>query len=136
MRKAVALDLEATLGFRLFMNMQRHRGAVHANAVRRIIAVGRRLLFLSLGLLFWSSVLFAGGTLYTLRVDGLACPYCFYGIEKRLKRIPGVEAVRVDLKQGTVRAEVATGVRLTEPQMRRLFREAGFTFRGMTEVPR
>lgn len=70
---------------------------------------------------------------YTMRVDGLACPYCAYGIEKNLKRIDGVreESIDVDLQEGIVRVTVGDEVEFTEPQMTKLFNDAGFTYRSM-----
>lgn len=70
---------------------------------------------------------------YTMRVDGMACPYCAYGIEKKLKRIEGVDAksIDIDLETGVVRVTTSDEVTLTEMQMKRLFNDAGFTFRGM-----
>ena len=34
----------------------------------------------------------------TVAVDGLACPFCAYGVEKRLKKVGGVESVRVSFR--------------------------------------
>lgn len=87
-------------------------------------------------LLLWSLTALAAGTQYTLRVDGLACPYCAYGIEKKLKQIEGVEKIDVDLQKGLVVVDVREGVQLTEPQMQQLFKDAGFTYRSMKEKPR
>jgi mercuric ion binding protein len=83
----------------------------------------------------WSATVLAAGTEYRMRVDGLACPYCAYGIEKKLKAIEGVGKIDVDLNAGLVTVEVDEGVSLTEPQMETLFQDAGFTFRGMTTKP-
>lgn len=77
----------------------------------------------------------AAGTQYVMRVDGLACPYCAYGVEKKLKQIDGVEHIDVDLNKGVVTVDVAEGVQLTEPQMQQLFKDAGFTYRGMKAKP-
>jgi len=78
---------------------------------------------------------FADGTRYQMRVDGLACPYCAYGIEKNLKKIDGVEKIEVDLDNGLVIVDVASGVTLTDAQMVKLFTDAGFTFRSMVVEP-
>lgn len=83
----------------------------------------------------WNAAAFAAGTLYELRVDGLACPYCAYGIEKKLKKTKGVEKIDIDLNKGVVRVNVVEGIKLTEPQMAKLINDAGFTLRGMTEKP-
>jgi len=82
------------------------------------------LTFLSFGAL-------AAGTQYIMRVDGLACPYCAYGIEKKLNAIDGVQEIDVDLNTGIVQVDVADGVVLEEDAMQQLFRDAGFTFRSM-----
>ena len=77
----------------------------------------------------------AAGTRYIMRVDGLACPYCAYGVEKKLKAIEGVEKIDVDLDKGLVTVVAREGTVLTEAQMTRLFQDAGFTFRSMKQEP-
>jgi len=32
----------------------------------------------------------------TVSVDGMACPFCAYGVEKKLKRVVGVESITID----------------------------------------
>ena len=88
-----------------------------------------------LTLLLWSGLTLAAGKHYSLRVDGLACPYCAYGIEKKLKAIDGVQRVHVDLDRGLVEVDTRDDVTLTEPQLRQLFRDAGFTYRSMQVRP-
>ena len=85
--------------------------------------------------LIWNASAIAAGTQYEMRVDGLACPYCAYGIEKKLKAIDGVEKIDIDLNNGLVTVIVADGVRLTEAQMTKLCQDAGFTYRSMTKKP-
>jgi copper chaperone len=87
-----------------------------------------------IGLIASTSAL-ADGTQYRMRVDGLACPYCAYGIEKNLKKIDGVEKIEVDLDKGLVIVDVASGATLTDEQMVKLFTDAGFTFRSMVAEP-
>jgi copper chaperone len=81
----------------------------------------------------WSLAVLAAGTQYVMRIDGLACPYCAYGIEKKLKAVDGVEKIDVDLNKGLVTVNVADGVDLSDEQMTRLINDAGFTFRSMTK---
>ncbi|MHB1142328.1 MAG: heavy-metal-associated domain-containing protein [Sulfuricaulis sp.] len=94
----------------------------------------KRYLILPL-LLLWSLSASAAGTQYAMRVDGLACPYCAYGIEKKLKQIEGVEKIDIDLEKGLVTVLVREGTVLGEPQMVKLFQDAGFTYRSMTTKP-
>ncbi len=74
---------------------------------------------------------FAAGSHYEMRVDGLACPFCAYGIEKKLKAIEGTDKITVDLDKGLVTVNVAEGVELTDEQMKKLFNDSGFTYRSM-----
>lgn len=96
--------------------------------------MNKRIAFVIMSLL-WSSMTLAAGTEYRMRVDGLACPYCAYGIEKKLKAIDGVGKIDVNLNEGLVVVDVAEGTSLTEPQMKKLFQDSGFTYRSMTKKP-
>ncbi|HEC26429.1 MAG TPA: copper chaperone [Gammaproteobacteria bacterium] len=78
---------------------------------------------------------FAAGTHYEMRVDGLACPFCAYGIEKKLKAVDGVSDIKVDLNKGLVSVNMAEGKELSEEQMKKLFKDAGFTYRSMKKSP-
>ena len=80
-----------------------------------------------------NGIALAAGTQYIMRVDGLACPYCAYGIEKKLKKIDGVKKIDVDLNKGLVIVNVAEGVVLSEEKMKKLFKDAGFTYRSMKQ---
>lgn len=69
----------------------------------------------------------AGGPRYALQVDGLACPFCAYGIEKQLRRIPGVEHIQTDIEAGVVCVTMAEGHALEQSQAAQAVAEAGFT---------
>jgi copper chaperone len=70
-------------------------------------------------------------TVYSIRVDGLACPYCAYGIEKKLNNLEGVKFIDMDLEKGIVIVE-AYDVKLNDAQLKQLFQDAGFTYRSKT----
>ncbi len=93
----------------------------------------KRMIVIILLALGWSVTALAAGTQYQMRVDGLACPYCAYGIEKKLNAIDGVEKIDIDLENGLVIVNVVEGVKLSDEQMTRLFDDAGFTYRSKTE---
>jgi mercuric ion binding protein len=78
-------------------------------------------------LILVATMAFAGPTKYRMRVDGLACPFCAYGIEKELKASKGVESIDTDINAGTVTVTMAEGATLTEARARRIVKEAGFT---------
>jgi mercuric ion binding protein len=76
----------------------------------------------------------AGATQYQLRVDGLACPFCAYGIEKELNRTDGVESLDIDINAGIVTVTMADGATITEDQAKQIIEDAGFTLRGFEEM--
>ena len=78
---------------------------------------------------------FAAPTQYQLQVDGLACPFCAYGIEKELKRTDGVERIDIDINAGIVTVTMADGATMTEAQAARIVEDAGFTLGGFEETP-
>ncbi|HHH35598.1 MAG TPA: copper chaperone [Gammaproteobacteria bacterium] len=82
-------------------------------------------------ILLWSATAAAGGMRYELRVDGLSCPFCTYGIEKKLVNTRGVTGVEIDLDRGVVVVKTREGVTLTEAQLKKLVDDAGFTLRGV-----
>ncbi len=84
---------------------------------------------LMLGLIMMTAA-FAAQTSYKLRVDGLACPFCAYGIEKKLNAIKGVQHTEVEIATGTVTVTMAEGAILDEAAARTAVKDAGFSLRG------
>ncbi len=72
---------------------------------------------------------------YRLRVDGLACPFCAYGIEKKLAAVKGVEKVDVDIRSASVVVTAADGAPFDEAAARAAVKDAGFTLRGFEKLP-
>ncbi|RME64393.1 MAG: copper chaperone [Alphaproteobacteria bacterium] len=73
---------------------------------------------------------FEAQAVYTLQVDGLACPFCAYGIEKQLARLDGVQAVSTQIARGTVTIIMKPGATLTEKSAAKAVDKAGFTMRS------
>lgn len=93
----------------------------------------RMLLFTFLLAMAWPTVTLAVETLYEIRVDGLACPYCAYGIEKKFMQREGVIQFDMDLEKGLVKVTLKDGEEMTERQLKQLFDEAGFSYRSVTK---
>ncbi len=91
-----------------------------------------RNIVITLALLLLAPLAHAG-SVYSLQVDGLACPFCAYGIEKKLSAIDGVEKIDVDIKEGQVIVTMADGASLSEERARQAITEAGFTLRAFAE---
>ena len=90
------------------------------------------LAMLSILSLFLVSPVFADEEAYRIRVDGLSCPFCAYGIEKKLKALPGVTGVKVEMEQGLVILRVKPGTEVSDKALRKAVKDAGFTPREIT----
>lgn len=62
-----------------------------------------------------------------VRVDGASCPFCAFGLEKKLGQIEGVAGVTMDLKGGTATVTFKKGSTVSEQALRQAVEEAGFT---------
>lgn len=81
-----------------------------------------------------ASVAWARQPVYTVGVDGLACPFCTYGIEKQLHKLDGVEQVDTDIEQGRVVIKMSEGKTLDESRAERVVKKAGFSLRSFERV--
>ena len=81
-----------------------------------------RAFVLVVSLLFVSSGAYADSTVYQIGVDGMACPFCVYGVEKQLRKVDGVTEVETELKTGTILLTVTEGEPLTRKQYVKLLR--------------
>lgn len=97
--------------------------------MRRTLFTAITALALTLG-----QVAFAGQA-YRLQVDGLACPFCAYGIEKQLTSLQGVQDVVVDLNAGSVEVTMIDGTSLSEAAANQAVKDAGFTLKGFKSAP-
>ena len=80
---------------------------------------------------FWLMTSAAQAETYTLQVDGLACPFCSYGIEKQLRQLTGVSEVTTNIKTGTIQVNTKSGVKLTKADLSAAVKRSGFTVRGI-----
>lgn len=69
-----------------------------------------------------------------IEVDGIACPFCAYGIEKRLKKIDGVAELSVLLEEGRIQLRLDEGATVSEERLREAVTEAGFDARSIVFV--
>lgn len=102
----------------------------HAPAADRLASRGSRssaLVALGVALFLSASAAHAGDVV--LRVDGLVCPFCAYGVEKKLLGVPAVSRMDILLEEGRVILRLREGERLDWEALRRAVDEAGFTLR-------
>ena len=86
----------------------------------------------------------AGGSNYgKVEVNGLSCPFCAYGLEKKLKELVEVEGVQIDVEAGLIFLTFKNGKHPDEKTIKAAVEDAGFTpgsilfsssrFEGMTD---
>lgn len=98
---------------------------LHMNATRKFL-----LPLFVLAILLAGTLQVWAASVHSFKVDGLACPFCSYGVEKQLKAIPGVKGVRISIKTSTVTVTMMDGTRLKKAQADRAVKNAGFTMRN------
>ncbi len=95
----------------------------NTNTRRNLLQVG----------IFLTALLFAApaamARTYTIWVDGLACPFCSYGIEKQLSKLPGVNSVKTNIKSGTVTLKTRGNQKIADAELRAAVDRAGFSVR-------
>ncbi|KMP11145.1 hypothetical protein UZ36_05420 [Candidatus Nitromaritima sp. SCGC AAA799-C22] len=62
-----------------------------------------------------------------VQVDGLSCPFCSYGLEKKLKKLNGVEQVEIHMRQGKAEMKVKPGITISDEAIKQAVDDAGFT---------
>ncbi len=67
----------------------------------------------------------------TIEVDGLACPFCAYSLEKNLKRIGGISGIAINVNQGTATLTPVTDSQVDLEGIPVAVKDAGFTPRDM-----
>jgi copper chaperone CopZ len=78
-----------------------------------------------------------GTTHIQIRVDGLSCPFCAYGLEKKLKKVEGAADLLIELEEGRVNLNVPTDQKPTKEEIQKIVTDAGFTAREIkfSETP-
>lgn len=80
----------------------------------------------ALGLGLMMTATSASAAMYKIHVNGLACPFCAYGIEKKLGEIKGVDKLQTNIKAGTVTIIMKDGATLDKATAAKAVKDAGF----------
>lgn len=66
-----------------------------------------------------------------VQVDGLSCPFCAYGLEKKLRRVDNVAELEIQVSEGRAVVTPAPGTSVDLAQLERAVRDGGFTPREL-----
>ena len=70
----------------------------------------------------------AGQVIYAnVEVKGMSCPFCAFGVEKRLRKVDGVATIEVAMNEGRATLEVREGESIDLAGIPKAVRKAGFT---------
>lgn len=61
-----------------------------------------------------------------VKILGMSCPFCAYGVEQKLKKLEGVEDLEVQLKTGLATLTMAEGADIPNEELRKVVDQAGF----------
>lgn len=75
-----------------------------------------------------------GNTQYILEVKGLSCPFCAYGLEKKLKRVKNVESVSIFMEKGQATVVAKEGSEIDQGELKKAVQEAGFSLGSVKKV--
>ena len=74
------------------------------------------------------------GASVTLKVDGMVCPFCAYGLEKRLRDLPALDETLIQVSDGLVQIRVKEGEQLTDEAIEDAVERAGFSLREIHRI--
>ncbi|SDB37235.1 mercuric ion binding protein [Flavobacteriaceae bacterium MAR_2010_188] len=62
-----------------------------------------------------------------IEVDGLSCPFCAYGLEKKLVTVNTAQDIVIDIKEGEATFSVSNDQKPTEKELKKIVKDADFT---------
>lgn len=83
-----------------------------------------------------NEVLAQGPQRIEMVVHGLSCPFCAYGLEKKLKKVEDLDSLSIDFKTGKVLMLVQDGSKATDERIEQLVKDAGFEVATIERMPR
>ncbi len=77
--------------------------------------------------LFFTVATYAQNDAFSIKVDGLGCPYCAFGLEKKMKEMDQVKTVNIDIETGTLEFDVPSSDALGLDDVFAQINKAGYT---------
>jgi len=64
---------------------------------------------------------------FTVQVDGLGCPFCAYGLEKKFKELKGIKNVKIEIDTGMFSFTYPAAKKLSIDRVKKQVMAAGYT---------
>ena len=64
---------------------------------------------------------------FQIQVDGLGCPFCAYGLEKKFKEFKGIKKITIDIETGNFKFQYPSDTTLSMSSVVDQVKEAGYT---------
>ena len=96
---------------------------------------GAAVLLLSTPLLSTAALAKPGLARIAVEINGMVCSFCVQGIERKLGSLPATQATKVDIKNHVVNITLRPGQSISDDQLRKLIRDAGFDVRNIRRIP-
>lgn len=68
----------------------------------------------------------------TVQVDGLGCPFCAYGLEKKMKELKGVKAFKIEMESGLTSFTYPAEKKISLEEVKYQVTKAGYTPMSLT----
>lgn len=91
----------------------------------KIIIVGVLILLIS----SFFSVAFAEIKEVEIRIDGLSCPFCVFGLKQQMKKLEAIDRLNISLKNSLARITLKEGSSLNIEDLKNAVKDAGFSVR-------
>ena len=76
-------------------------------------------------------LLLASNVRVEIRIDGLSCPFCAYGLEKKLNQLEGIEGLKIDVEKGLIIFTLPEKTKVGKQAIEKIIIDAGFTPRDV-----
>ena len=70
-----------------------------------------------------------------LKVEGMVCAFCVQGIEIHLKKLSGIDQIKVNLEEGEVKLQVKSNQEPSSPDLCEAIKRAGYKVTWIEHAP-
>lgn len=85
------------------------------------------MVIITIIIFFSANNIFAEIERVEIGVEGLSCPFCVWGLEKKLKEVKSIDKINVHLKQAKAEISLKPNTPLNIASLKKTVKEAGFS---------